>query len=208
MESKKVVIIEDNKELREGYMFLLNATSEAYKVIAAYSSAEEAIEALPAMLPNIILMDIDLPGMNGIEATKLIKKQYSNIEVLVITVWENSKNVFDALCAGASGYITKNGGLKEVIIALDELIKGGAPMSANIARLVISSFAKNTNSPLNVIETNALSLLASGKGYKSISKELNVSVDSVKYYIKKIYEKLQVGDKESAIDRARENKWI
>lgn len=205
---KNIIVIEDNDELREGYKFLINSLSDKYKVVATFNNAEEAIVFLKTNLCDIILMDIDLLGMNGIEATKIIKMGFPKIEILMITVWESSEKVFDALCMGASGYITKNGSSVEIITALDELVRGGAPMSASIARMVISTFARNSISPLNDKETQVMHHLASGKGYKTIAKLMDVSFDSVKYYIKNIYEKLQVGNKEDAIDKAKENRWI
>ncbi len=205
---KSILVIEDNDELREGYKFLINSSSDKYQVVAAYNNAEDALVFLQTNSCDIILMDIDLVGMNGIEATKIIKKKYPKTEILMITVWESSEKVFEALCVGAIGYITKNGSSVEIINALDELVRGGAPMSASIARMVISTFTRNSISPLNEKETLVMNHLASGKGYKTIAKLMDVSFDSVKYYIKNIYEKLQVGNKEDAIDKAKENRWI
>jgi len=206
---KKIAIIEDNKILREGYTYLINTSNAQYEVVATFDNAEEAIIYLKQNPTDIVLMDIDLNGkMNGIEATKYLKRNIPAIEILMITVWESSAKVFDALCAGASGYITKNGSSVEIISSLDQLCKGGAPMSAAIARMVISSLHKNNNTPLNETETKTLTYLSNGKGYKTIAKEMNISVDSIKYYIKNIYEKLQVSNKEDAIDKARENRWI
>jgi DNA-binding NarL/FixJ family response regulator len=154
-------------------------------------------------------MDIDLPGMSGIEGTSIIKNRYPKIDIIMITVFENSERVFEAMCAGAIGYLTKNNGYQELIRALDEASKGGAPMSANIARMIVKSFEKNViENPLSKKETIILTQLAEGKSYKSIAVNLDVSVDTVKFHIKNIYIKMQVNNKEDAIARAKEFKYI
>lgn len=208
MEQKRIVIIEDNSEVSAGLQFLINF-SEAYRVVGTFESCELALEALPSLQPDIILMDVDLPGMNGIEGTRLVKIKYPQIEILIVTVFENSERVFDALCAGASGYITKSSGTKLMLEALDEMVRGGAPMSANIARMVVQSF--NKNSKPNILtqrEQEILLLLSKGKSYKSISTMLQISLATVKFHLKNIYIKMQVSNKEDAIDKALKNNWV
>lgn len=207
-ELKKIVIIEDNPDVGSGFELLINAT-ENYKVIQVFENCKDALVDIKTLKPDIVLMDIDLPGMNGIEGTSIIKSLLPKTEIIIITVFENSERVFGAMNAGASGYLTKNNGYKELIDALDEVVKGGAPMSAKIARMVVKSFAKETiNNPLSKQESKVLSQLAEGKSYKSISNLLDITLDTVKFHIKNIYIKLQVNNKEDAISEGKKNKYI
>lgn len=205
---KKVIIIEDNTDISMGFSMLINSTS-TYEVISTFTSVEDALLKIDDQVPDIILMDIDLPGMNGIEGTQIIKTKYPLIQILIITVFENSERVFDALCAGASGYLTKNTKHSKLLDALDEICDGGAPMSTNIARMVINSFSKSEiSNPLTEKENKILHKLIEGKSYKTVALELNISIDTVKFHIKNTYIKLQVNSKEDAIAKARENKWF
>ena len=204
---KTIIIIEDNEDIRLGFKLLINSTS-SYKVIAAFDSFENGEEEIMESKPDIVLMDIDLPGIDGIESTKRIKQKLPSTEIIIVTVFENSERVYNSLCAGATGYLTKSINHKELLDALDEVSKGGAPMSANIARMIVSSFARNTDTPLSAKETNVLNELASGKSYKSIASELIISLDTVKFHIKNIYSKLQVNNREDAINFAKKNKWL
>ena len=153
-------------------------------------------------------MDIELPGMNGIKGTKLIKEKYAQAEVIMVTVYEDSDLVFEALKAGASGYITKSANYMELLSALDEMVRGGAPMSSRIARMVIDNFHVNPNSPLTKRETEILQLISEGKTYTQISEELFISKETAKTHIKNIYSKLQVNTKSEAIARANQDKLI
>jgi DNA-binding NarL/FixJ family response regulator len=208
MDNKRdIVIIEDNADIREGFKLLINSTSN-YHVSDTFEKCELAFNRIKSSPPHIILMDIDLPGMNGIEGSRKIKALHPKIEIIIITVFENSNRVFDALCAGATGYLTKNSSHVQLLSALDEVMQGGSPMSANIARMVASSFHKNLKSPLSEREHEVLSLLSDGKSYKSISDLLFISLATVKFHIKNIYIKLQVSSKEDAISTARDKKFI
>ena len=159
---KRVTIVEDNEAVREGYAMIINSLKNYY-VINTYSNCEDALKSLRKDNPDIVLMDLELPGMNGIDGTFEIKKILPNSEVIVNTIYENSDLVFDALCAGASGYLTKNSDNFELIDALDQVSMGGAPMSSKIARMVVKSFQKNPKSPLSARETQVLELVAQGK---------------------------------------------
>ncbi len=208
MESKKeIIIIEDNTDVREGLKLLINSTSE-YCVTDVFESCEKAYDKVISSRPDIILMDIDLPGVNGIEGTSHIKTVLPKTEIIIITIFENSHRVFEALCAGASGYLTKNSNHIELLKALDEVIACGAPMSTNIARMVISSFHKNSASPLSERETQVLESMVEGKSYKSVADFLEISLGTVKFHIKNIYIKLQVSSREEAIAKARKEKYI
>ena len=206
-EMHKVVIVEDNVPLSDAFKEIIN-DSEDFKVVDAYTSCEDAIKYLKQDQPNIILMDIELPGMSGVEGTKTIKSLSPDVIIIVVTVYENSEVVFDALCAGASGYLTKNISSSRLIEAMKEAILGGAPMSIRIARMVVQSFRKATNSNLSDREIEVLKLLASGKSYQSIGDELFISRNTIKFQIKNIYEKLQVQNKEQAIKKANQDKII
>jgi DNA-binding NarL/FixJ family response regulator len=177
-------------------------------VVATYESCEAALKHLDKDHPDIVLMDIELPGISGIEGTRIIKKQHPDIEILVITVHDDSDLVFQALVAGASGYITKNAPHNKILDAINEIAQKGAPMSSKIARLVVESFQRNQNSPLSPRETEVLELLAEGKSYSVIADELFIHKETVKSHIKNIYYKLQVNSKAAAIEVARKNKLI
>ncbi|MCS6824173.1 MAG: response regulator transcription factor [Cytophagaceae bacterium] len=202
-----VVIIEDNQEIRENFVELINMSNQ-YKVTGSYCNCQDALVNLKNDLPHIILMDIGLPGMSGIEGITEIKKNYPQVFILVITVFENSKVVFDSLCAGASGYIVKSTDMQKLLSALNEIINGGAPMSTQIAKMVVESFQKNLHSPLSKRETEILSLLASGYSYNGISDKLYISKETVKFHLKNIYLKLQVKTRYEAIEKAINNKFI
>ena len=146
--------------------------------------------------------------MNGIDGTKYIKSILPKTEILIITIFENSNRVFEGLCAGASGYLTKNSNHIQLLSALEELSNGGAPMSANIARMVAQSFFVKNNNLLSERETEVLKLLVEGKSYKTISDVLDISLSTVKFHIKNIYIKLQVTSKEDAITKAKMEKLV
>ncbi len=205
---KKLIIVEDNIELVKPLVFAIESTLN-YNVLKTYSKAEEAIKDIKNNLPDIIIMDIELNGkMNGIECTGIIKKQFPEIDILILTVFDDNVQVFDALRAGACGYMTKTSSLSDIVNAIEQASNGGAPMSHKIARMVLSSFNKNLNSPLTEKEDKVLNLLAKGGSYKTAAIDLNVSVETIKYHIKNIYIKLHVNNKEDAIELARKNNWI
>lgn len=205
---KNIVIVEDNIELITPLVYAIESTQK-YSVLKTYSTAEEAIKDIKNHLPHIIIMDIELNGkINGIECTGIIKKQFPQIDILILTVFDESVQVFEALRAGACGYMTKTSTLSEIVNALEQASNGGAPMSHKIARMVLSSFNKNLNSPLTEKEDKILNLLAKGGSYKTAAIDFNVSVETIKYHIKNIYIKLHVNNKEDAIELARKNNWI
>ena len=203
----RIVIVEDNDAVREGFSLIINSVSN-YLVVNAYDNAEDAIKNVRKDKPDVILMDLELPGMNGIEAIAIIKKSSPQIDLIVNTIYENSDLVFQALVAGASGYITKNTSHTELLDAIEEVINGGAPMSSKIAKMVVASFQKNPNSPLSKRETQVLELLSKGKSYSMIAQELFVTKETAKSHIKNIYSKLQVNSKSEAIAKATKEKLI
>lgn len=205
--TKRIIIVEDDAIIRNAFVTLIQQNGD-YTVANAYDNAEAAIKNLNTDAPDICLMDIELPGMNGIEAIPKIKAIKPSTQVVVVTVYENDELVFKALCEGASGYLTKNMPPQKLIESLKELENGGAPMSTNIARLVVSSFHKNRQSPLTARELEVLELLASGKSYSTIADQLFVDKETIKSHIKNIYLKLEVHSKAEAIEKARKSKYI
>lgn len=204
---KKVVIVEDDQEIRESFNLIVGS-SQRFTPVGAYGTCEDAIAAINRDKPEIVLMDIELPGMNGIKGTQIIRDKNPNTEIIMVTVYEDSDLVFEALKAGASGYITKSANYTELLSALEEIVRGGAPMSSRIARMVIDNYHINPNSPLTKRETTILQLISEGKTYTQISEELFISKETAKTHIKNIYSKLQVNSKSEAIAKANHDKLI
>ncbi len=203
----KICLVEDDNIIREGFVLLLNE-NQGFKVVNSYNNCEDFLKNLHNDKPNVVLMDIELPGMNGIEGIERVKKVYPQAQVIVVTVYENDELVFKALCAGAGGYLTKNMPPSRLIDAIREIMGGGAPMSTNIARLVVASFQKNHNSPLSARETEVLELLSKGKSYTNIAEDLFIDKETVRTHIKNIYWKLEVHSKAEAIEKAVKEKLI
>lgn len=205
---KRVQVIEDDQELRSSFSLIVNSSPKFY-VVNGYNNCEEAIKHLNQDRPDLVLMDIELPGgMNGIQGTKIIKEKMPHVEIVMVTVYEDSDLVFEALKSGASGYITKSANYLELLSALEEISRGGAPMSSKIARMVIDNFHVNPNSPLTRRETEILQLISEGKTYTQISEELFISKETSKTHIKNIYAKLQVNSKSEALAKASLEKLI
>lgn len=204
---KKVFIIEDDKELLSSFTHIINSSAN-FVTIGGYRSAVEAIANLSHKKPDIIMMDIQLPEMNGVEATQKIKSNFPDIEIIIVTVFEDNELVFNALRAGASGYVTKSANYLELLAALNEVVKGGAPMSTKIARMVINNFHLNLDSPLTKREKEVLRMIADGKTYSQISDQLFIARETAKTHIRHIYEKLQVNKKSDAIAKAQKQRLI
>jgi len=207
MIKKRIVVVEDDQDLRYAYELIINS-SPFYKVVGLYSSCETCIKEIRKVLPDIILMDIGLPKMNGVDGTRRIKKILPYIEIIMISVHEDSDLVFDALKSGASGYISKSSNFQELLQAIDEIVKGGAPMSSKIARLVVDDFHRNNYSPLSERETQILQSIYRGKSYVQIGEELKISKTTVKTHTRNIYKKLHVKKKSEAISIALRDKMI
>lgn len=203
----KIIIIEDNRQFRESLAILLNGM-EKYSVVGTYEQCEDALENIKSNQPSIVLIDLDLPGMHGIEGIRRIKKLLPEVDIMVITINQNSDMVFKALSAGAVGYICKDSDYSKFIRSIEEVTAGGAPMSSNIARLVVDSFQSKYKSPLSTRETQVLVHLADGKTYNQIADILYIHMETVKSHIKNIYSKLQVNNKADAIVKAMKSKII
>jgi DNA-binding NarL/FixJ family response regulator len=205
---KRVLIIEDDPEIRSSFAMIVDS-SQKFTVVNSYGNCEDAIKHINTDKPDIVLMDVELPGgMNGIKGTKIIKDKSPNSDIIMVTVYEDSEMVYEALKSGASGYITKSANYMELLSALEEITKGGAPMSSKIARMVIDNFHLNPNTPLTKRETEILQLISEGKTYTQISEELFISKETSKTHIKNIYSKLQVRSKSEAIAKANQDKLI
>ncbi len=198
-----VAIVEDNRDIREGFSFIIDSSDECV-CIAAYGDAESAIPGILAQPPDVVLMDIELPGMSGIQCVEKLKAELPELDVLMITVHADDKYVFNSLKAGACGYLTKNTSPDRMLEAIDEAHKGGAPMSSNVARMVVNSFNhfRKPQPSLTRREREVLEQLCQGKSYKMIADTLCVSEDTVRFHIKKIYRKLQVNSKSEAVIKA------
>jgi DNA-binding NarL/FixJ family response regulator len=200
-----VSIVEDMADIRQKLQQIIEE-SEEFICLSFYNTAEKALEELPGLNPDIVLMDIHLPGMSGIDCIKEIKKQCPQMQFMMFTIYENSDEVYEALAAGASGYLLKQTSPEQILLALKELYEGGSPMSTHIARKVVSFFqkenTKNENSsPLSTREKQVLELLSKGFLYKEISDQLFISTGTVRQHIHKIYEKLQVQNRTEAINK-------
>jgi DNA-binding NarL/FixJ family response regulator len=203
----RIVIIEDDQVIREGYTFLIGQV-EGYYVVNSYESFDEAAKTIVNDAPEVILLDIELPGTNGITALPMLKKLLPHTHILILTVYESEKLIFEALANGASGYLTKNTPSAKIIESVKEVRDGGGPMSVNIARMVIKSFQRNQESPLSKRETQILEQIADGKSRSSIAKDLFIDLETVRSHIKNIYLKLDVNSRADAIRMAKENKLI
>jgi DNA-binding NarL/FixJ family response regulator len=188
----KVAIVDDSSDLREGLQIALKEHNDEFICIAAFSDAESAVKNVEALKPDVILMDINLPGISGIEAVKKIKRILPNTDIIMLTVFAEDKTVFDSLCAGACGYITKNTTPEQILDAIRDVSKGGSPMSPRIARMVVGSFRNFIVSSLTEREQEVLTLLSKGNSYKMVAELLFISHDTVRFHIKNIYKKLEV----------------
>jgi len=202
-----VVLIEDDQTIREGIAYLINST-DGFKVINQYNSYTDAEKNFLTDTPDVILLDIELPGINGVHAIPMIKKKLPTVHILMLTVYENEQTIFRALSNGASGYLTKNMPSSKITEAIKEVMEGGGPMSAGIAKLVIRSFQKNADTPLSKRETEVLEGISEGKSRSKIAKDLFIDLETVKTHIKNIYNKLNVNSKEDALKVARQSKLI
>lgn len=208
----KVTIFEDNNHLRETLELLVNSSGN-YTCNGAYPDCDEMISILEEDTPQIVLMDIEMPGMNGIEATKLIKQHFPSVQVLIQTVFFEDEYIFNAICAGASGYILKSTTPAGYLQAIADVNDGGSPMTPGIARRMLELF-RNNLSPVSVDynlsqqEKKVLQLLVEGKSYKMIAAELFIAFDTVKSHVRNIYAKLHVNSGTEAVSKALRDKIV
>ncbi len=202
-----VSIVEDDEEIRESLELLINS-SDGFECLSTFCDCETAIEGLVEDVPDVVLMDIGLPGMSGIEGIKILKQKLPDLDMLVLSIRENDQSVFDALCAGATGYLIKETPPQKILEAIKELKEGGSPMSTQIARMVVGSFKVTTNHTLTQRETEVLSQLCKGMSYKMIADSLFISEETVRRHIKSIYKKLEVHSKSEAVAKAIKEKLV
>ena len=202
-----ISIVEDDDEIRESLALLINGT-EGYCCISTYRDCETAVKGIVKDPPDVVLMDIGLPGMSGIEGVQKIREKLPDIDIIMLTVHKDDKLVFQSLCAGACGYLMKNTPPAKLLDAIKEAHKGGAPMSTNIARMIVKSFEVTPHSTLTNRETEVLAELCKGESYKMIADTLYISVKTVHFHIKNIYKKLQVHSNAEAVAKALREKLV
>jgi DNA-binding NarL/FixJ family response regulator len=197
-----VSIVEDNDKLRGTLARVLNR-AEGFSCVSQYASAEEALKDLPHAKPDVVLMDINLPGMNGVECVRQLKQITPQTQVMMLTVYEDTENIFNALAAGANGYMLKRTSSKELLDAILDVHRGGSPMTMHIARKVVQSFQRVAPAQpaenLSEREQQVLDLLSQGLMYKEIADKLQIGYETVHTYIRRIYEKLQVRTRTEAV---------
>jgi len=208
----RVVIIEDVREVREGLAVLVNGTP-GFRCAASYRTMEEALRDIDASRPDVILTDIGLPGMDGIAGTRILRERCPTAPILALSVYDDDDNVFNAICAGASGYLLKNTAPARLLESLREVVDGGAPMSPDIARRVVTLFRQFRPRPraachLTPQETELLKLMVEGHHYKTAAQVMGISANTVSFHLKHIYEKLQVHSKTEAVAKALRERLV
>jgi len=198
-----VSIVEDNDQLR-GTLARVISRAPGFQCLAEYANAEAALEAIPKERPNVVLMDINLPVMNGVECARRLKQLAPELQVVMLTAYEDTENIFNSLAAGASGYLLKRTTSADLLTAIRDVHKGGSPMTTHIARKVVQSFQKAGDSiqqteNLSPREQEVLDCLSHGFLYKEIAEKLGISYETVHTYIRRIYEKLQVRTRTEAV---------
>jgi DNA-binding NarL/FixJ family response regulator len=208
----KVLLVEDQRDVREGLSVLING-SPGFRCLAAFRTMEEALRAVDKELPDVVLTDVGLPGMSGIEGTRILKRTHPELPVVALTVYDDDEDVFSALCAGATGYLLKNTPPAKLLESLKEVVSGGAPMSPEIALRVIRLFREFSPPPrasyrLTQQEVELLKLIVKGHTYKTAATELGISVSTVSFHLQNIYNKLQVHSKSEAVAKALRDRLV
>ncbi len=208
----KILIYDDNEALRHSIEALISEQPD-FELLAAMPNAETVIADLRELKPDVILMDIDMPVVNGVQAVKNIRRINESIPIIMLTVFDDNENIFNAICAGASGYILKRYATEEIPEAIRDVLTGGAPMTGSVARKVLqmvpqAKSEEQEKSDLSKKETEILQLLVKGYSYKMIAAELKISIDTVRFHIKKIYDKLHVHSATEAVSKALKDKLI
>lgn len=205
----QIILIEDHDEFRNSLQFLLNSSNDIQ--CSSHSNVEDALLSIPHNIPDVVIMDINLPGLSGIEGTRLIREKYPEIQVMMCSVYDDSSDIFAALQAGANGYILKRAPIQDIFDSIQQLMSGGSPMTTSIARKVVASFQKpvlkSKSEILSDRENEILDLLATGLRLKEIADELHISINTVRTHIRHIYEKLQVQSRVEALNKARKSKY-
>jgi len=208
----KVLIYEDNPQLREGLTMLISG-SDGFEVLSAFKNCNNVVDEVQAFKPDVILMDIDMPGVNGLEGLKKIRETDADVKILMLTVFDDNRNVFQAISNGANGYILKKTPPGKLLEYITEANTGGAPMTASVATQVLKMFSSLNNEKgedynLSDREKQVLQLLVEGYSYKMIAAEMFIAIDTVRSHIKKIYEKLHVNSKSEAVAKAFKDRIV
>lgn len=208
----RIVIYDDNSDLRDGLSVLLKGTV-GFELVGAFANCANVEEEIAQLLPDVVLMDIDMPVANGIQGLKVIKEKYPQVNVLMLTVFEDNEHIFDAICSGAVGYMLKRTPPAKLLEAIQDANNGGAPMTSSIARKVLQMLPPQkrvleTAHNLTERETEILNLLVKGNSYKMIADICFISMDTVRSHIKKIYEKLHVHSQTEAVAKAIHNQIV
>lgn len=203
----RVILIEDDPDVREMLSLIINDT-EGFSCLRSFANCESALPLIEKETPDVVLMDIDLPGMSGIEGVRRLKGTLPHLDIIMLTVQEDDDSVFNSLCAGASGYLLKSTSPARILKSISEVANGGAPMSSSVARKVVTSFKPQSPSPLSPRETEVLRMLCEGQNYKAVSEALFISGHTVRMHIKNIYKKLHVHSRGEAVKKAVHNRFI
>lgn len=212
-----VAIIEDQRSIREGLAWLIDSTP-GYHCAGSYASMETALAKIDAAipdvtLPDVVLMDIGLPGMNGIEGVRELKRRYPKLLALMLTIYDDDERIFEAMCAGACGYLLKKTPPARLLESIQEVIEGGAPMSPSIARRIVTLFSQiappaHADYHLTPHETRLLKMLVEGHSYKTAAAELGLSINTVSFHMRNVYDKLQVHSKSEAVAKALRERLV
>ena len=211
-QSLRVVVIEDLREVREGLVALINGTA-GYECVMSYGMMETALARIETNKPDIILTDLGLPGMSGIEGIEKLRQTFPVTPIIALTIYDNDQEIFNALCNGANGYLLKNTPPARLLEALQEAVEGGSPMSPAVAARVVKLFRKfrppeHSDYRLTPQETEVLKLLIEGHHKKTAAREMDISIHTVSFHLKNIYEKLQVHSKTEAVAKALREKLL
>ena len=207
----KVLLYDDSDQFREAITLLLGGT-EGFEVAGSFNNCETAAADIDMLKPDVILMDIDMPGATGIDGVRMIREKNDTIKIIMLTVFDNNQNIYDAIRFGANGYVLKKSAPAAIINAIKDVFEGGAPMNSSIATQVLQMFAgmspTTQNYGLSEKEKAVLKSLVDGNSYKMVAASLNISIDTVRTHIRNIYEKLQVNSKSAAVAKALKDRIL
>lgn len=201
MNNIDVAIVEDDSEIRQALTLIIDG-SPGFSCKLSFNDCESSLEAIESSTPDVVLMDINLPGISGIEGVRKLKEKIPDTDFIMLTIQEDNDSIFNSICAGATGYLLKDTPPAELLKSIKDVYEGGSPMSPSIARRIVSSFKTTIESPLTAREKEVLQRLCDGENYKTIADALYISGNTVRAHIKKIYSKLQVQSRAGAVKKA------